>query len=82
MVTPRVGRRFALGNRSCELGLSVLNITNRDALQDFLGGGGPNTGSNQIGSSNFAYAPDGTFRGQNPQAARAAQLALEFEFWL
>jgi hypothetical protein len=70
----RVGRRFALGNRRFEIGLSVLNITNRDALQEFLGG------HNQIGSPNFAYGPDGTFRGQNRQAARTAQLSLQFEF--
>ena len=57
-----------------------MNITNRDALQEFLGGGAPNTGSNQIGSPNFAYGPDGTFRGQNRQAARTAQLSLQFEF--
>ena len=51
-----------------------LNITNRDALQEYL------AGSNQIGSPNFAYGPDGTFRGQNRQAARTAQLSLQFEF--
>ena len=45
-----------------------------DALQEYL------TGSNQIGSANFAYGPDGTFRGQNRQAARTAQLSLQFEF--
>ncbi len=76
----RVGRRFALGNRRFEIALSLLNITNRDALQEFLGGDGINTGSNQIGSPNFAYGPDGTFRGQNRQAARTAQLSLQFEF--
>ena len=76
----RVGRRIALANRRFEIALSVLNITNRDALQEFLGGGAPNTGSNQIGSPNFAYGPDGTFRGQNRQAARTAQLSLQFEF--
>ncbi len=70
----RVGRRFALGNRTSEIALSLLNITNRDALQEFLGG------HNQIGSPNFAYGPDGTFRGQNRQAARTAQLSLQFEF--
>lgn len=70
----RVGRRFALGNRKFEIALSLLNITNRDALQEYLGG------HNQIGSPNFAYGPDGTFRGQNRQAARTAQLSLQFEF--
>ena len=67
--------RFALGStRRFEIGLSVLNITNRAALQEFL------AGSNQISSPNFAYVPDGTFRGQNRQAARTAQLSLRFEF--
>ena len=37
-------------------------------------------GSNQIGSPNFAYAPDGTFRGQNRQAARATQLSFRLDF--
>ncbi|MGE0362414.1 MAG: TonB-dependent receptor [Vicinamibacterales bacterium] len=76
----RVGRRFALGGRTLDVAVSVLNITNRDALQEFLGGDGVNTGSNLIGSASFAYAPDGTFRGQNRQAARAAQLSLQVEF--
>ena len=71
----RVGWRFALGStRRIEIALSLLNITNRDALQEFLGG------HNQIGSPNVAYGPDGTFRGQNRQAARTAQLSLQFEF--
>ena len=70
----RVGRRFVLGTRRFEIALCLLNITNRDALQEFLGGDGVSTGSNQIGSPNFAYGPDGTFRGQNRQAARTAQL--------
>ena len=48
--------------------------TVRDALQEYLGG------SNQVGSPNFAYGYDGTFRGQNRQAARTAQLLVQFEF--
>ncbi|MGD9904823.1 MAG: TonB-dependent receptor [Vicinamibacterales bacterium] len=76
----RVGRRFALGSRTVDVAVSVLNITNRDALQEFLGGDGVNTGSNLLGSTSFAYAPDGTFRGQNRQAARAAQVSLLVEF--
>jgi hypothetical protein len=69
-------------NRSLDVSLSVLNITNRDALQEYVGGctTTPSTGANQIGSPNFAYGPDGTFRGQNRQAARTAQLSLQFEF--
>jgi len=70
----RVGRWFALGTRRFEIALSLLNITNRAVLQEPLGG------NNQIGSPNFAYGPDGTFRGQNRQAARTAQLSLQFEF--
>lgn len=70
----RVGRQFPIGTRRVEIALSVLNITNRDALQEF------STGHNQIGSANFAYGPDGTFRGQNRQAARTAQLSLQLEF--
>src|SRR5262245_10730347 len=70
----RAGRRFALGSRRFEIALSVLNITNRDALQEYL------SGNNLIGSPNFAYGPDGTFRGQNRQAARTAQLSLQLEF--
>ncbi|MGE3840460.1 MAG: hypothetical protein AB7I50_02615 [Vicinamibacterales bacterium] len=70
----RVGRQFPAGTRRVEIALSVLNITNRDALQEF------STGHNQLGSANFAYAPDGTFRGQNRQAARTAQLSLQVEF--
>ena len=76
----RVGRRFGLGNRKFEIALSVLNITNRDALQEFLGGDGVNMGSNQIGSPSFAYGPDGEFRGQNRQAPRTAQLSMQFPF--
>jgi hypothetical protein len=76
----RIGRKFVFGNRGFEVALSLVNITNRDTLQEFLGGDGVNTGSNQIGSPSFAYASDGTFRGQNRQAARAAQLSLQFEF--
>ena len=70
----RVGRWFTLGSGRFEIAVSLLNITNRDALQEFL------TGHNQIGSANFAYGPDGTFRGQNRQAARTGQLSLQFEF--
>jgi hypothetical protein len=71
----RVGWRFVLGGpRRFEIALSLLNITNRAALQEFL------SGHNQVGSPNFAYGPDGTFRGQNRQAARTAQLSLQFEF--
>lgn len=47
---------------------------NRDTLQEFL------SGQNQISSPNVVYGPDGTFRGQNRQAARTAQLSLPFEF--
>jgi hypothetical protein len=71
-----------VGGRSLEAALSVVNITNRDTQQEFLGGSvtTASTGSNQIGSPNFAYAPDGSFQGQNRQAARAAQMTLRIGF--
>jgi hypothetical protein len=76
----RVGRRFVLGRRTVNIAVSIFNITNRDALQEYVAGGAPGSGSNQIGSPNFAYGPDGKFRGQNRQAARTAQLSLQFDF--
>jgi hypothetical protein len=78
----RIGRRFGLGDRSVEVALNILNLTSRGTLQEFLGGSATtaSTGSNQIGSPNFAYGPDGVFRGQNRQASRAAQLSVVFEF--
>ena len=79
----RVAKTFVLAeSRKFEVALNVLNITNRGTQQEFLGGSTTtaSTGSNQIGSPNFAYGPDGTFRGQNRQAARAMQLTFRFDF--
>ncbi len=79
----RVARSFSLGeSRKFEVAFSVVNMTNRGTEQEFLGGSTTtaSTGSNQIGSPNFAYGPDGIFRGQNRQAARAGQLTVRFEF--
>ena len=79
----RVAKSFALGDsKHLEIGTNITNITNNAAQQEFLGGSSTtaSTGSNQLGSINFAYGPDGTFRGQNRQSARAAQVTLRFEF--
>ena len=79
----RASKSFELsGSRKVEFGAYITNITNNATQQEFLGGSATtaSTGSNQIGSINFAYAPDGTFRGQNRQSARAAQITLRFEF--
>jgi hypothetical protein len=65
-----------------EVAFNILNITNADADQEFFGGTTTtaSSGSNQLYSPNYAYAPDGTFRGQNRQAARAAMMSLSFDF--
>jgi Carboxypeptidase regulatory-like domain/TonB-dependent Receptor Plug Domain len=79
----RVAKTFNLAeSRSLVFGVNITNILDKGADQEFLGGSTTtaSTGSNQIGSINFAYAPDGTFRGQNRQAPRAAQLTLRFDF--
>lgn len=79
----RVAKTFHLAeSRSVEFGVNITNIVNKGADQEFLGGSTTtaSTGSNQIGSINFAYAPDGTFRGQNRQAPRAAQVTCRFNF--
>ncbi|MCX6629208.1 MAG: TonB-dependent receptor [Candidatus Solibacter sp.] len=79
----RVAKTFTLAEtRRLQVGFSVNNITNRGAQQEFCGGSATTacSGSNQLGSPNFAYAPDGTFQGQNRQAARAGQLTVRFDF--
>jgi hypothetical protein len=78
----RVARNFAFGPRKLEVALNIINIANRDTQQEFLGGSTTtaSTGSNQIGSPNFAYDDAGNFRGQNRQAARAAQVSFRLEF--
>ncbi len=78
----RVAKRLVFGAYSIEVAFNILNITNADADQEFFGGTTTtaSSGSNQLYSPNFAYAPDGTFRGQNRQAARAAMMSLSFDF--
>ena len=50
----RVGRRFGLATRPFEIALSLLNITNRDALQSSLAAGPPIREAIICGSPNFA----------------------------
>ena len=70
----RVGRDFRFGERRLEAALDVFNITNRGAVQSFLGGG------NQTYSPNFARRPDGTYIGSSVQPPRSAQATLRFVF--
>lgn len=70
----RVGRDFRLGARRLEAALDIFNITNRGAVQSFLGGG------NQTYSPNFAQRPDGTFIGSSVQPPRSGQVTLRFVF--
>ncbi len=70
----RLGRDFAFGTRRLSASLDLLNVTNNGTDQEFRSGG------NQRFSPNFALAPDGSFRGQNRQFARAAQVTVRFVF--
>lgn len=78
----KFSKKFDLGGAKLDTALSIINLTNHATDQEFFGGTNTtaNSGSNQLFSPNYAYAPDGTFRGQNRQAARAAQLLLRLEF--
>ena len=71
----RVGRDFVFGTRRLSVGFDVINVTNRDADQQFQ------TGGNQLyNTTNYAIAPDGSFRGQTRQAPRSGQLSFRFIF--
>ncbi len=79
----RLSKTFRMSDsRSFEVGANITNITNNAAQQEFLGGGTTtaSTGSNQIGSINFAYNAQGVFQGQNRQAARAFQITGKLVF--
>jgi hypothetical protein len=66
----RVGRDFVFGRTRVEAALDVFNITNRCAVQSFLGGG------NQTYNPNFEKRPDGPFIGSSVQPPRSAQLTV------
>ena len=71
----RVGRDFVFGTRRLSVAFDVINVTNRDADQQFQ------TGGNQLyNTTNYAIAPDGSFRGQTRQAPRSGQLSFRFIF--
>jgi len=71
----RLGRDFKVGAEHVSVSVDVLNVTNHNADQQFQSGG------NQLyNTTNYAIAPDGTFRGQTRQAPRSAQLSLRFSF--
>ena len=65
---------FRFGRRRFEAALDVFNITNRGAVQSFLGGG------NQLHSPNCAKRADGSFIGSSVQPPRKAQLTVRFVF--
>jgi hypothetical protein len=57
------------------VGVDVFNVTNHAADQQFQ------TGGNQLyNATNYAIAPDGSFRGQSRQTPRSAQLSVRFLF--
>jgi hypothetical protein len=70
----RVGRDFRFATRRLEVALDVFNITNRGAVQSFLGGG------NQLYSPNFAKRADGSFIGSSVQPPRSAQATVRFVY--
>jgi Carboxypeptidase regulatory-like domain/TonB dependent receptor-like, beta-barrel len=71
----RVGRDFVFGARRLSVGFDVINVTNRAADQQFQGGG------NQLyNTTNYAIAPDGSFRGQTRQAPRSGALSIRYTF--
>jgi hypothetical protein len=70
----RFGRDFSIASRTLEVALDVFNVTNRGAVQSFLGGG------NQTYSPNFAQRPDGTYIGSSVQPPRSGQVTLRFVF--
>jgi hypothetical protein len=79
----RLSKTFKISDsKNFEVGANITNITNNATQQEFLGGSSTtaSTGSNQIGSINFAYNAQGVFQGQNRQAARAFQLTGKFVF--
>ncbi|MBI1872270.1 MAG: TonB-dependent receptor [Acidobacteria bacterium] len=71
----RAGRNFTMAGRTLDVGVDVINVTNRRADQQFQNGG------NQLyNTTNYAIAPDGSFRGQTRQAPRSAQLSVRYAF--
>jgi hypothetical protein len=71
----RVGRDFAFGARKLSVGFDVINVTNRAADQQFQGGG-----NQQYNTTNYAIAPDGSFRGQTRQGPRSGSLSIRYAF--
>jgi hypothetical protein len=70
----RVGRTFKVGAQRLNIALDGINVLNHDADQLFQSGG------NQLYSSNYAIAPDGSFRGLTRQPPRSAQISIRLDF--
>ena len=71
----RAGRDFKLGSQRLNVAVDVINVLNHDADQQFQ------TGGNQLyNTTNYAIAPDGSFRGQTRQPPRSAQISIRYQF--
>lgn len=71
----RIGHEIGSGSRRLGFALDVFNVTNHAADQQFQPGG------NQLyNTTNYAIAPDGSFRGQSRQPPRSAQLSIRLVF--
>ncbi len=71
----RVGRDFRVGKQRLTAAVDVVNVLNHDADQQFQSGG------NQLyNTTNYAIAPDGSFRGQTRQPPRSAQISFRYQF--
>jgi len=62
------------GSQHLNVAVDVINVLNHNADQQFQSGG------NQLYSSNFAIASDGSFRGQTRQPPRSAQISFRYQF--
>lgn len=71
----RIGREVSVAGHRLSFGLDVFNVTNNAADQQFQPGG------NQLyNTTNYATAPDGSFRGQSRQLPRSAQVSVRALF--
>jgi hypothetical protein len=71
----RVGRDLSIDGRRVSVAADVFNVTNRGGYQQFQQGG------NQLyNTTNYAIAPDGSFRGQSRQPPRSAQVSIRYAF--
>lgn len=71
----RAGKDFKVAAQHLNIAVDIINVLNHDADQQFQ------TGGNQLyNTTNYAIAPDGSFRGQTRQPPRAAQISFRYMF--